>query len=190
MRQYRNLTIAWYTIFMFSDPEKNIAQFFLKDGMIVADFGAGTGAYAVAAAKRVGERGRVYAIDVQKELLPSVKTAAAKAGLSNIEILWGDIEELYGTKMADKSADAAIISNVLFQSGNKSGLLNEAGRILKGGGMLLLVDWVDSFGGLGPHSDHVIKKNDARRMLEDAGFAYERDIDAGEHHYGMVFRKP
>lgn len=173
---------------MFSDPEKNIAQFFLKEGMIVADFGAGTGAYAVAAAKRVGERGRVYAIDVQKELLSSVKTATSKEGLSNVEILWGDIEEPHGTKMADGSADATIVSNVLFQSENRSGLLNEAGRVLKKGGALLFVDWADSFGGLGPHPDQVIKKNDARRMMENAGFTYERDIDAGEHHYGMVFR--
>ena len=174
---------------MLSDPEKNIAQSFLKEGMIVADFGAGTGAYAVAAARRVGESGRVYAIDVQKELLSSVTTAAKKEGLSNIEILWGDIEEPHGTKLADGSVDVVIVSNVLFQSENKMGLLSEAGRVLKKGGKLLLIDWADSFGGLGPHPDHVIKKNDARKMLENARFAYGRDIEAGEHHYGMVFEK-
>ena len=61
---------------MFSDPEKNIEQFSLGKGMHVADFGTGSGFYALAAAEAVGETGRVYAIDVQKDLLEKLKKEA------------------------------------------------------------------------------------------------------------------
>jgi hypothetical protein len=62
-------------------------------------------------------------------------------------------------------------------------------RILKKKGRVLLVEWADSFAGMGPHRDHVVKQDDAKKIFIDAGFAYERDVKAGEHHYGLVFRK-
>jgi precorrin-6B methylase 2 len=54
---------------MFSNPQKIIAQLDLQSGSRVADVGAGSGAYALAAAKAVGEHGKIFAVEVQKELL-------------------------------------------------------------------------------------------------------------------------
>ncbi len=173
----------------FSDPQKNIQQFGLIEGMKVADLGAGSAAYTIASARQVGTSGRVYAVEVQKELLSNIKNTALKQGLSNVEVIWGDIESLGGTKIKDHSIDAVIISNVLFQAEDKQGVVNEAKRILKPQGRALVVDWKDSFGGMGPHPDHVVNEQSAKKLFEVGGFSFDRSITAGDHHYGFIALK-
>jgi ubiquinone/menaquinone biosynthesis C-methylase UbiE len=170
----------------FSDPQKNIQQFGLIEGMKVADLGAGSAAYTIAAARQVGTSGRVYAVEVQKELLSNIKNSATKQGLSNVEVIWGDIESLGGTKIKDHSIDAVIISNVLFQTENKQGIIEEAKRILKPQGRALVVDWKESFGGMGPHPDYIVSEQSARKIFEEGGFSLDRSIPAGDHHYGFI----
>ncbi len=174
----------------FTNPETNINELGVHDGMTVVDLGAGTGAYTILLAERVGESGRVYAVEVQKDFLTNIKDAVTERGFKNVEVIWGDIERLNGTKIKEGIADAVIVSNVLFQAENKVGLLREAKRILKIGGKLLLVDWKDSFNSLGPVKDAVVPVNIAREMCEREGFVLKKEFDAGEHHYAFVFYKP
>ncbi len=173
----------------FTNPEKNINELGVHDGMTVVDLGAGTGAYALILGERVGESGRVYAVEVQKDFLTNIKNAANERGLKNIEVIWGDIERPLGTKIKDSIADAVIISNVLFQAEDKPGLLREACRILKIGGKLLLVDWKDSFNSLGPAKEAVIPQQIAREMCEREGFVFKKEFEAGEHHYALIMLK-
>jgi len=170
----------------FSDPEENIKQFHLEEGMIVADLGAGSGAYTRAAAKVVGESGIVYAVEVQKEFLETVAKSAVTERLENIEVIWGDIETIGGTKIDDNKIDAVILSNVLFQVPNKHGLIAETKRILKPKGKILVVDWLDSFGGLGPQPSEVVSPEQAKQLFDEPCFAMGEDIDAGSNHYGFI----
>lgn len=135
---------------MFSDPKKNIEAFSLIPGMTIADLGAGSGAYCEPVAIAVGDKGKVYAVDVQKDLLAKIKNDANKNHILNIEVIWGDIEKVGGTKLRDGCVDGVIASNILFQLTNKEGFRAEVRRILKPGGRLFVIDWTDSFGGLGP----------------------------------------
>lgn len=173
----------------FSDPQKNIEQFGIGDARTVVDFGAGGGAYTIAAAREIRGVGRVYAVEVQKDLLSKIKNTALQEGVSNIETVWGDIEKIGGTKIADNFADAVIVSNVLFQVENKDMTVAEIKRILKPGGKVLVVDWIDSFGGMGPQAKDVLPMLSARSLFETAGFMFVRDILAGDHHYGFVVKK-
>lgn len=173
----------------FTNPIENINELGVYDGMTVADLGAGTGTYTVLLSERVGETGRVYAVEVQKDFLTNIKDAAGERGLKNIEVIWGDIERLGGTKIKDASVDAAVISNVLFQAEDKAGLLLEAKRILKTGGKLLLIDWKGSFKNLGPTEEMVVSPDDARALCEREGFVLKKEIPAGEHHYGFIMLK-
>ncbi len=173
----------------FSDPKKNIEQFTLSTGWRVADFGAGPGEYVFLAAGRVGKEGRVYAIDVQKALLSKISEDAKTKRLSNIEVICGDVEEPEGSKLKEASMDAVIASNILFQAEDKKGIAREIYRVLKPLGKVLIVDWTDSFGGLGPKNDMVVSEDMARQLCEGEGFIYERSIDAGDHHYGIIFKK-
>lgn len=172
---------------MFSDPQKNIEQFSLQLGDVVADLGSGSGHYALAAMRAVGEKGRVYAVDIQKDMLVRLKNEAKRQGFDNVEIVWGDVEAPGGSKLADGVADAVVITNLLFQLENKEGIAKEAHRIVKKGGRLLLIDWAESFGGIGPHADQVVHKEEAEKIFSQAGFEKVRDIQAGAHHYGMIF---
>ncbi len=171
---------------MFSDPEKNIGQFALREGMHVADFGAGSGHYSIAAAKKVGDTGTVFAIEVQKELLDRITEEATRQNVNNIKVLWGDIEHLKGTRLRDQSIDAVIVSNVLFQVEHKQGMIQEISRILVPGGMVLCIDWSESFGGLGPAPDHVVQQETAQKLFTDAGFTITQSIEPGAHHYGFI----
>ena len=173
----------------FASPKQNIAQFELREGMRVADLGAGSGHYTIEAAKKVGESGRVYAIEVQKDLLTRITNLARDEHISNVEVIWGDVEERGGVKLKDGSIDAVIISNILFQAENKKGLIEEARRILKSKGKMLVIDWSDSYGDMGPPADNVISSEQARQLCEDAGLSFEREFPAGAHHFGFIVKK-
>ena len=174
---------------MFSDPAKIVEQCGVQPGMDIADLGVGSGFYTLSAAKALMSSGRVYAIDVQKDLLTKLKNTAAREGLYNVEVIWGDIEKLNGTKLRDYSIDLCFLCNVLFQLEDKSVIVKEVKRILKPGGRVLVVDWTGSFGGMGPKEEMVIKKEDVSKNFEKSGFHLDREISAGEHHYGLIFKK-
>src|SRR3989338_8104424 len=174
---------------MFSDPAQCIEQFDLQSGSRVADLGAGMGAFSIPAAKAVGEAGKVYAVEIQKGLLDRLKNEARAARAGNVEALWGDVERVHGTHLSDASVNACVASNVLFQVEDKDGFVTEVKRILRPGGKLLLIDWSDSFSNIGPHKDHVVAEADARALFEKAGFRFVKQINAGEHHYGLIKKK-
>lgn len=174
----------------FAHPEDIIRQFGLHAGETVVDLGCGAaGHYVFPAARAVGESGKVYGIEIQPDHARKVKRSAEELGFDAVEVIVGDIERPHGTKLADALADAAILTNVLFQLENKSAAVDEAKRILRPRGRLLLVDWTDSFGGLGPPPADVFPEASARKLFEERGFEAKRAIAAGDHHYGIVFVK-
>ncbi len=173
---------------MFSDPAKNIEALELTRNLVVADLGSGTGFYTIAAAKKIkGGEGRVYSVEVQRELLQHIEELAKKEGLNNIDYIWGNIEKRGGTKIHDKQIDVVIASNVLFQVEDKKGFVDEVKRILKPGGRVLLIEWSESFSGMGPAPAHVINAGAAQTLFEDASFKKTKTIEAGAHHYGIIF---
>jgi ubiquinone/menaquinone biosynthesis C-methylase UbiE len=171
---------------MFSDPDKNLAQLGLSEGMKVADLGAGTGYYSIAAGRRVGGSGRIYAVEVQKDLLNRLKSNATAEKVLNVEVIWGSIDTIGGTKIRDGLIDRAILANTLFQIEQKDrdGLALEIKRILKVGGKLLVVDWLPG-SPLSPKN--CIPRMIAENLFDKNGFTIEKTFNAGEHHYGLVF---
>ena len=171
---------------MFTDPVKNLKSLGLREDDVVADLGAGTGFYSVAAGHLV-PKGKVYAVEIIKDFLATLRNKVKEAHLNNVEALWGNIEKDGGTSIGDNVADAVIASNVLFQVADKEKFIKEAKRILKPKGKVLLIDWSElSVLGI----KKAIPKNKAREMFEQKGFVFERDINAGVHHYGMILTKP
>ncbi len=173
----------------FADSAENLNNLNIQEGWKVADFGTGSGFYAIGLAKRVGDSGRVYAIDVQKDLLAKLKNRAKEDRLNNLEVIWADLDQVGGTKLADSFLDGVVISNVLFQAESRENLAQEAARILKSGGEALVIDWADSYGGLGPHQSQIFKSEKAEPLFTKNGFALVKSFDAGEHHWGLLFKK-
>lgn len=173
---------------MFTDPVKNLKFFGLGEDMLVADFGAGTGFYSIPAA-RMTPRGKVYAIEIQKDFLQTITNKKEEAKLNNLECLWGDVEKIGGTKIKDELLDAVLISNIFCQVEDREKMIKEAFRVLKKKGRVLLVELCADSVIVGKKNNTCISKDQSRVLFEKQGFVYERDIDAGDHHYGMIFRK-
>ena len=172
---------------MFSHPQKILDQSYVGEGMSVADIGAGAGHYVLALSRKVGTYGKVYAIDVQQELLAKIRREAVHNKLENIFVIACDAEKKGATGLHDHSLDRIFLTNVLFQFDHKDGAVEECKRLLKKNGRVIVVDWTESFNNLGPHKDHVVTKAQALKLFSSHGFTAEREIEAGEHHYGIVF---
>lgn len=169
---------------MFSDPNQNIAHLGVNHGMKVVDLGAGSGYYSISAARLVGNEGRVYAVDVQKDLLDRIRSMGAVEGLRNIEVVWGNAEKIGGTKLREAIADRVIASNILFQIEKPDDFVLEIKRLLKPGGKVLIIDWSE-ISPISPTS--IVSSQKAQVLFEKGGFKLEESFNAGEHHYGLVF---
>ena len=170
-------------------PDVVTTHFHLREGDVVADFGAGSGYFLNALNKAVGQEGRIFACEIQKQMVDKLGDAARLAGLSNVSPLWCDLEEASGIKIPSGELDAAILVNTLFTLEDKETSVKEMSRTLRSGGKFLVVDWTESFAGMGPSTDHVIGAEEAKALFESNGFIFERDFPTGAHHYGLAFRK-
>ena len=173
----------------FAHPARNVAALQVEPGMTVADFGSGSGAYVLAIAERLEGSGRVYAIDVQRDLLRRTKNDAHKRGFKNVDIIWGDLEQSGGSKLGNHSLDLVLVSNLLFQVERKEAVFEEAHRILRPHGRLAVVDWNESYSGMGPEKKDVVEKAYCTALAENSGFVLQKEFEAGAHHYGLVFNK-
>jgi ubiquinone/menaquinone biosynthesis C-methylase UbiE len=172
---------------MFLHPDVILGECHLGKTDTVVDLGAGSGAFSRAAAAYVTS-GTIFAIEVRRSMVETLSREIHHWKTPQVHALWGDIEVLGGTTLADNSADFVILSNTLFQLDDKKGCILEIKRILKRGGRVLLVDWSESYGGMGPAPHHVITKEKAQALFEQEGFTVLRDrLSAGSHHYGILF---
>jgi ubiquinone/menaquinone biosynthesis C-methylase UbiE len=174
----------------FVEPTVVCSQFHLRPGDTVADFGAGGGYFLAPLSQAVQKDGTVYALDIQKNLVDAMGEQVRRDDLNNVRVLWVDLEELAGSTLDAATLDAVTVINTLFQFEDKAAVMAEAYRTLRSGGKLLIIEWSESFGNLGPEPQAVVSNATARALAEAAGFVHERDFPAGEHHYGIAFRKP
>ncbi len=173
----------------FLNPQATLAAAHISEGSRVADLCTGSGFFARAAARAVGPEGLVWAIDPNPDMLPRLKNLSVGEGLDNIEVMRGTVEKLGGTKLPDATMDVAVLANALFGIEHKEVAAKEAYRVLRRAGRLVLIDWTESHGGLGPHPDHVVTQAEARKIFEAAGFGQAEDIPAGAYHWGLILRK-
>ncbi len=174
----------------FSDPRENVQHLALREGMKVGDFGAGSGHYARAASVAVGPSGKVYAVDVQDDILKHLKLNSLEHHRRNIETVWGNVEESGGTHLQGASLDAIIVANTLFQLDKPEGLLAEIRRTIKPSGKILVVDWAGSYGGMGPAQERVVSEHMAEELFIKSGFYKMKSFRGGPHHYGIIFTAP
>jgi len=173
----------------FTNPDNNIRELVLKGDETLVIFGSGAGGHTFAALRVLGGTGRVVAVDPRQQLLGRVQSEVDRQKLSGFTAKCADFERLNGTGLQQQYADVVVVPNTLFSASHKDALLKEAYRVLKFGGTLLVIDWKDSFGGMGPQPEHVVREDAARTLIETAGFTVERTYAAGAQHYGIVARK-
>jgi ubiquinone/menaquinone biosynthesis C-methylase UbiE len=173
----------------FIDPEAIIKQLNISSGSMAADFGCGPGYFSLPFANVIGEDGHLYALDVLPQALESVKSKAKTSGLVNISTQRVNLEKEGGSHLRSASLDWVIMKDVLFQNQKKEIMLAEAYRVLKNGGKMVVVEWNDDDSNIGPERSIRISQDHLKKIVGEAGFKIEKNVDAGYYHYAFVALK-
>lgn len=174
----------------FADPEKILFAAGLSVGQTLADLGSGSGFYTMAAGKIVGEAGLVYSVDILETALDHIAAEARLKGLRNIKTLRADLEQVNAcAAILVGSIDAVLFSNITHQITNKTNLLAEAYRILKTGGKLLVVDWNDEPGLIGPPVSVRLPMAEVNKLAASINLKPVGMVPVDIYHYGLVYIK-
>ena len=167
------------------DPEAILGALGVSPGMCLADVGCGPGFFTLPAAERVGGEGRVYALDIEREMVARVEERAATAGLANVQAMLSKDAEL---PLPNEAVDVALVVNVLHEAPDRVRFLAEIGRTLRPGGLLGVVDWRKEEMPMGPPLRDRLSPDQVEADLRAAGFEVETAFAAGQRHYGIKAR--
>ena len=169
----------------FVNPIQILNQIELRTNMVAADFGSGAGGWTIPLAKKL-EEGRVFAIDIQEEPLSALESRAKIQGISNIRKIVANVEERI-PGLTGFSCDLVLMTDLLFEVEDKEAVFREAERVLKSGGKILVVDWLPG-APLGP-KDERVSQDEIKEIAKNLGFQLQKELKAGDYHYGLVFQK-
>ncbi len=133
----------------------------IAEGSVVADLGAGGGWFTVRLANRVGPNGRVYAEDIQREMIESIQRRVQREGLGNVRFILGTPAD----PALPEPVDAVLIVDAYHEMDAPVTLLRNVARSLKPNGRLGIVDFTKDGGGPGPPMEERV---DPERVIHDA----------------------
>lgn len=119
-------------------PSKLVKELKLQPGQVVADIGAGSGMLSVMMAKEVGENGKVYAVDVQQEMLDLLDKRLTALGVKNVEGVLGKDKS---PRLEEESIDLAIMVDVYHEFAFPYEMMTEIAKSLKPGGRVVFVEY-------------------------------------------------
>ena len=171
----------------FFEPEKILKTLGLNNQTgDIAEFGCGYGTFTLPAAKII--KGKVFALDIEPEMIAITKSEATKQGLKNVEAILRDfIAE--GSRLKDASVDYAMLFNILHME-NPVELLREAHRIVKPAGKVGIIHWnYDPSTPRGPAMEIRPKPEQVLNWAQEAGFVNPIQFDLKPYHYGIALTK-
>jgi len=162
-------------------PSQLIERSGIKKGMHVLDLGCGSGAFTPFIARTVGEEGKVYALDIQADMLRQLERKLSKPehkDIKNTKLIEGNAYEL---PFEDGSLDLVNMVTVLQEIPDRNRALQEAKRVLKSGGLLAVTE-------LFPDPDYPWKSTTIK-LGEGNGFVLD-EVSGNFFNYTVRFKKP
>ena len=150
----------------------------LHPGEMVLDLGSGGGIDVILSARRVGPDGKAYGLDMTDEMLGLARRNAAEAGVSNVEFLKGQIEDI---PLPNASVDVVISNCVINLSTDKAAVIGEAARVLRPDGRFAVSDVIAD-----PDMDEATKQDMASWTGCIAGALTREEYATFLHDAGFV----
>jgi ubiquinone/menaquinone biosynthesis C-methylase UbiE len=165
-------------------PQQILDALGIAEASVVADFGAGAGWFTVRLARRVGPNGRVYAQDVQQEMLAAISRRVAREGLSNVRSVLGRPDD---PMLPAGALDAVLTVDVLHEIDDRVTLLTNLARALKPNGRLGVVDFLPGGGGPGPAAAERVAPDVIEAEAARAGLVLRRRETFLPFQYFLIF---
>jgi ubiquinone/menaquinone biosynthesis C-methylase UbiE len=167
-------------------PDQALDVLGLKTGMIVADVGAGTGYMTLRMAKRVGPSGKVYADDVQPEMLRRLRQNAAKEKLSNIETILGTEAD---PKLPAGKLDLILLVDVYHEFSQPQKMLRRMREALKPDGRLVLLEYRKEDPSIPIRPEHKMSVQEVKTELEAEGFHLDQVLETLPRQHILILGK-
>ncbi len=162
-------------------PEEILTSCGLRKGMTMVDVGCGSGYFAIPASKIVGDFGKVYAVDIQEEMLNKLKQKNPPANIIPV-LAKGD----YEFPLEDKVSDFTFLAFVTHENDDVIKFLNEVKRITKDNGRVVILEWKKQHEEMGPPYEERISKDELMALLNKIGFSIIEHADINQSHYKII----
>lgn len=167
-------------------PEKALDALNLKPGMVVADIGAGVGYMSLRLAKRVGPSGKVYANDLQPEMLAKLRENAAKASVTNVVTVVGDVAD---PKLPANTMDLVLLVDVYHEFSQPQQMLRKIRETLKPDGRLVLLEYRAEDPSVPIIAEHKMTVAQVKAELEAEGFVLQPVIETLPRQHILILTK-
>ena len=167
-------------------PDAAIDALKLKPGMVVADIGAGTGFMSLKMAKKVGPTGKVYAEDVQPEMIAAIKANAAKAKLANVQVVQGTYTD---PELPASQMDLILLVDVYHEFTEPQKMLRGIRAALKPDGRLVLLEYRKEDPSIPIQELHKMSVADVKAELEPEGFKLQPVIETLPRQHILILTK-
>ena|SRR5688572_11544937 len=160
-----------------------IAGMKLRPGDVVADLGAGSGPFVVPLSKAVSAKGKVLAVEIDRNFFPHIQRKAKAAGVSNVQTVAGEQTDA----RLPEPVDVALLHDVLHHIENPPAYLKSLTKYLKPTSRVVIVDYLAK---QGPHRDDpslVVGKEQAAQLLSAIGFKPVDDVALFPDKYFVIY---
>jgi ubiquinone/menaquinone biosynthesis C-methylase UbiE len=171
------------------NAERVLQETGLKSGDKFLDVGCGEGYFSIAAAKIVGNKGKVYALDSYEKSIAVLKQQIHRENIGNIEAIVADVTQ----KMPLPKAiiDVCLMANVVhgfLANGDIPGVMTEIARVMKVGSTLAVVEFQKVAGPPGPPISIRMTPEELEGLVFGYGFKKNKVVEVGPIHYAAMFR--